>query len=109
MNVSGFIRGMMAKRFSVEDYLLKVAESIEYQLNEWEKGYELLVLKLADYEIWVKKDDEYIYELSISEGLAKELQNRSPFSLDRELWSQLEAQGLKIKKGYGNYMDVIGW
>lgn len=109
MNVSGVIRGMMSKKFSGEEFFLKVAQTMESQLNEWEKGYVLFVLKLKDYEIWVKKNEEYIYHISIQEKLARELQQKSPFSLDTVLWKQLEEQGLAIQKGFGNYMDVMGW
>lgn len=36
MNVSGFIRGYMSKNMTGETFFMKVADTIEKQLQEWD-------------------------------------------------------------------------
>ncbi|TKD72185.1 hypothetical protein [Pseudalkalibacillus hwajinpoensis] len=82
MNCNGFTRGLMAKNYSGEKFLLHVCDVIERQLNEWSDDFEVMVMKLVDYELVVKKENKY-YEMTLSEKDIETLQNKFPFSLDR--------------------------
>jgi len=104
MNVSGMIRGYMSKNMDGEKFFIKEADIIEKQLQEWNPEYQVLLLKLKDYHFIVKKGDDS-YEVTITEQELAQLQDRSPFSLDRKIWLALQNQGLQIIKGYGNYID----
>lgn len=106
MNISGFTRGILAKNYSSEKYLLHVCDVIERQLKEWDDEYEVMAMKLVDYELVVKKENKY-YEMVLSEKDIETLQNKSPFSLDRHVWKELERQGLEIVRGYGNYIESV--
>lgn len=104
MNVSGFIRGYMSKNMTGETFFMKVADTIEKQLQEWDSTYHVLLLKLKDYVLIVQKG-ETSYELTISEQELAQHQSRSPFSLDHKIWCVLQQEGLQIVKGKGNYID----
>lgn len=67
MNVIGFIRGMMSKNFSGEEFLKHVAKIMEMQLKEWDIEYEVMVAKQVNYE-WVIKYKDQFYHTEISEG-----------------------------------------
>lgn len=49
MNTQGFIRGMMAKNYSSEKFLVHVATTVERQLQEWNEQFEIMVAKLQNY------------------------------------------------------------
>ena len=106
MNRNGFARGLMAKNYSGEKFLLHVSDVIERQLKEWNDAYEVMVMKLVDYEFVVKKDNGY-YELMISEKELDTLQATAPFALDRHVWKELEKQGVEIVRGYGDYIESV--
>lgn len=106
MNVSGVIRGYMSKNMDVEQFIIHVATLMEKQLKEWDENYEVYVMKMANYELVVKNGEKY-YEVSLSEDEIKVLQNKSPFSLDKRLWTELEQQGLNLLWGYGDYLDKV--
>lgn len=89
-----------------EDFLLYVAKTIEKQLKEWDMAYEVLVLKLKNYEIMVKNMETY-YHSTVSEWELFQLQCQSPFAVDKKLWRDLMNDGLPIKKGTGNYLDLV--
>lgn len=107
MNVSGMIRGYMSKSFSGEKFLLTVAKTMENQLKEWDSGYELVIWKLQTYEIIVQNGEKESYLVKVGKEELEYLKNRSPFSLDYKIWSELREQGLKIIKGKGNYIDIV--
>ncbi len=107
MNTSGWIRGMIAKNYESEDFLLFVGEGIERQLLEWDGNYAVNIMKLADYHFIVRLEETY-YETVISERRIAELQATGPFALDAEIWNGLVQDGLSIVKGYGNYLDYVG-
>lgn len=104
MNASGFLRGLMSKNLSGEDFIKHVAHSIEKQLQEWDEHYEVFLMKLADYEFMIKNKDTY-YHVQISQLELETLQNKSPFSLDKRIWLDLKDQGLPIIMGLGDYLD----
>ena len=106
MNASGWVRGMMSKNYENERYLLHVGEVIERQLQEWDEKYWVNIMKLKDYHFIVRYEDEY-YETVLSEVEINELQDKSPFSLDHKIWSDLEQEGIKIQWGYGNYLEKV--
>ena len=106
VNVNRFARSVMAKNYDGESFLLHVAEVIERQLKEWDEAYEVLVMKLIDYEVVVKKENRS-YELSLTEKALLSLQQKGAYALDRYLWLELEKQGLKIVRGNGNYIESV--
>jgi hypothetical protein len=106
MNINGFARGYMANNHSTENFIKHVVEEIEQQLLEWDHNYEVFLLKLSYYEIMVKKEDDY-FHVKLSEKEVNSLQKRGPFQLDREIWKELEKQGVAIIKGHGNYIDTV--
>lgn len=89
-----------------EKFLIHVATCIEQQLQKWDKEYQVVVMKLRDYEIMIslKKTS---YSISVSEGELMALQNHGPYALDKKIWRNLEEQGLEIIYGYGNYLDNV--
>ncbi|MDQ0257052.1 hypothetical protein J2S74_004497 [Evansella vedderi] len=106
MNTTGFIRGLMSKNVSNEDYLKHVTSTVEQQLQEWDPEYKVFVMKLSNYEIIVKKEFQY-YQLSLPETELSALQNKSPYSLDKKIWSELVHQGLHLEWGPGNYLEYV--
>ncbi|WP_154663566.1 hypothetical protein [Neobacillus dielmonensis] len=106
MNISGFARGLMSKNYSTERFLLHVANCVEGQLKEWDEKYEVLVLKLKNYEFIVKMGDQDYY-LPLPEEEIAALQQMGAFALDRRVWRELENQGLPIQRGHGNYINYV--
>lgn len=107
MNINPLARGYKNKNMDGEAFIIHVVKLIERQLKEWDPEYEINLLKLADYEIWIKKNEAYCYEINISESELEAFQKKCPYCLDIVIWKRLEAKGLQIKKGYGNYLDII--
>lgn len=106
MNISGMVRGYMSKNMNSEKFMITVVESIEKQLKDWDQEYEVLLLKLKNYEIIVKKKD-YSYHVSLSDDELSSLQLKSPFSLDRKIWNELQSLGIEIIKGHSKYIDYV--
>ena len=106
VNVNRFARSVMAKNYDGESFLLHVGEFIERQLKAWDEGYEVIVMKLTDYEVVVKKENRS-YELSLTEKALLSLQQKGAYALDRYLWLELEKQGLQIVRGNGNYIESV--
>lgn len=106
MNISGFARGLMAKNYCAEKFLLHVANCIEGQLKEWDENYEVILMKMQDYEFIVRKGVEEYHTL-LTENDIEILKQSGPFQLDRKIWKDLENQGLPILKGFGNYLETI--
>lgn len=106
MHTSGVIRSMMAKNTSTEQFFNHVAKCIEGQLKEWNPAYEVLLLKLKDY-LFIVKDDNQDFQVTIAEHEAHSLQNTSPYSLDKKIWRELEQSGLQTFEGPGNYLSYV--
>lgn len=106
MNTTGFIRGLMSKTMSGEKFLIHVATCIEQQLQEWDRDYKVVVMKLQDYEMSVTVH-QTSYQITIAEVELTMLQNRGPYALDKKIWSELERQGLIITQGSGNYLKYV--
>ncbi|GHH99215.1 hypothetical protein [Neobacillus kokaensis] len=106
MNINGFARGLMARNCTEERFLIHVATCVEQQLQEWDAQFEVMVMKLKEYEIFVKYGDDD-YHLRISEEDVSTLQKTGPYHLDQKIWRELENQGLKILEGFGNYLDTV--
>ncbi|MCA0172960.1 hypothetical protein [Bacillus sp. RAR_GA_16] len=81
MNVNRFARNIMAKDYDGERFLLHVAEVMERQLKEWDAAYEVVVMKLIDYEVVIKKENRS-YELLLTEKDLLLLQQTSPYALE---------------------------
>lgn len=106
MNISGVARSYMSRHLGEEDFLIHVSKTVERQLQEWDGAYEVIIMKLENYEWNVKLGDDY-FHIELSEKVIHELQHRDPYALDRKLWKDLQEQGLKIVRGYGNYLDFV--
>lgn len=106
MNVTGFIRGLLSKHYSNEQFIIHVGEVIEQQLKEWDEAYWVNIMKLKDY-IFIVKNGDKDYWLEMTEEELAALQDQSPFSLDKRIWLELEQQGLEIVFGYGNYLERV--
>jgi len=79
---------------------------IEKQLQEWDPNFEVFLMKLSNYELMIKNGEAYYY-VELTEQELDFLQNKSPFSLDRKIWLELENQGIQIFKGFGDYLDKV--
>ena len=75
MNVNRFARSIMAENYDGESFLLHVSAVIERQLKEWDETYDVIVMKLIDYEVVVKKENRY-YEVLLSEKALLSLQQK---------------------------------
>ena len=106
MNTTGFIRGYMAKNQDGEKFLKHVLVTVERQLQEWDPNYEVQLIKLSNYEVLVKNDKETI-NFTISESQLALFQSRSPYTLDRFIWKELEDKGVTIGKCDGNYLTYV--
>ncbi|MFD1851414.1 hypothetical protein [Oceanobacillus bengalensis] len=106
MNINGMARGYMAKKLGGEDFLLHVGECVERQLKEWNDRYKVNIMKLADYEFVVIYEEKY-YHVQLTKEEIELLQKQSPYALDREIWKELENQGLVIVRGVGNYIERV--
>lgn len=106
MNISGVARSYMSRHLGEEDFLIHVSKTVERQLQEWDENYEVIIMKFSNYE-WNVKIDERYYHIELSDEEVKELQHRDPYALDRKLWKELQEQGLKIVRGFGNYLDFV--
>ncbi len=96
----------MAKSHNSEEFLLHVANVMERQLKEWNDTYEVMVMKLASYELMVKEKEQY-YHVHLNEQEIDTLQKRDPYGLDRKVWRELLNQGLPIIQGTGNYTGLV--
>lgn len=96
----------MSKNMSGEKFLEVVASTMEKQLKEWDENYEVMVMKLINYEVVIKNQETY-YHIELTEDELKSLQDRGAFSVDRTLWAEFEKQGLQLIRGYGNYLDYV--
>lgn len=106
MNATGFIRGLLSKNYSNEQFIIHVGEVIEQQLKERDGAYWVNIIKLKDY-IFIVKNGDKDYWLEMTEEELAALQDQSPFSLDKRIWLELEQQGLEIVFGYGNYLERV--
>jgi hypothetical protein len=99
-------RGYISKGYSNEKFIQHVVDMIEKQLQEWDPNYEVFLMKLSNYELMIKNGEAYYY-VELTEQELDFLQNKSPFSLDRKIWLELENQGIQIFKGFGDYLDKV--
>ena len=106
LNSAGVVRGMIARNYYSELYMIYVGEAIERQLKEWDKAYHVNIMKFKDY-IFVVKHGEKDYWLEITEDELAVLQQKSPYALDYKIWFELNRQGLAIYFGYGNYLEKV--
>ncbi len=96
----------MSKNLRTEDFVIHVAKTIEKQLKEWDPKYEVLLLKMEDYILVVKKNDDDV-SVTISETECQILKDHSPYALDRKIWQDLYLQGIPLYDGPGNYMQYV--
>jgi hypothetical protein len=106
MNINGLERRHNARKMKGDDFLKYVATEMENQLKEWDEEYEVMIMKLANYEFIVKNKQRY-YEVTLSEDKLTILQKEDPYAIDKKLWKKLQNKGLPIIKGKGNYMDFV--
>lgn len=96
----------MAKNSDQNRFFAHVAQCVERQLQEWDEHYEVMVAKMPDFFCVVRNKEQSIY-FTISEKEARELQNQSPYMLDKKIWLELYRQGVKLQDGPGNYLAYV--
>ncbi|WP_143469661.1 hypothetical protein [Lentibacillus sediminis] len=97
----------MSKNLKAEEFLLHVGGNcVERQLKEWDDNFEVNIMKFKDYVFVVKNGEKY-YEMTLSEEDVESLKNRSPYALDREIWMELKGQGVAVFDGYGDYLERV--
>ncbi|SHF95994.1 hypothetical protein [Ornithinibacillus halophilus] len=106
MNTTGFIRGYMSKNQEGEKYLDHVVGVIEQQLQEIDENYEAEVTKIEEYKISVRNNNQAIH-IKISKPQLLKLQSRSPYSLDKYIWTNLTKNGVEVTNANGNYLDYV--
>ncbi|MDY0407676.1 hypothetical protein ACFFIS_06855 [Virgibacillus soli] len=106
MNTTGFIRGYMAKNQEGEKYLHHVMKVMERQLQEWDETYEVKMIKKESYAISVQNSEQTSIIL-ISNSQLAQLQSKSPYALDKYMWTKLKENGLVIKERTGNYLNYV--
>ncbi|OLO28587.1 hypothetical protein BTR23_17805 [Alkalihalophilus pseudofirmus] len=106
MDINGMARAYMVRNHSSEEFLLHVANVIERQLKEWNDAYEVMVMKLENYEVVVKEKEKF-YHVHLNEQEIEGLQKQGPYELDRKVWREIVNQGLPIIRGTGNYIDLV--
>ena len=95
MNTQGWIRGMMAKNMEAEKFLHHVTECLcrEFEMDLHVRKFEgEHVIKLGEHEC------------RISLEKAAELQQKSPYALDRYLLDQLRAKGFEFEVTRSQYI-----
>ena len=96
MNISGFIRGYMAKKLSTKDFLDKVLDilSKEFELTySYEETDKNFLINLG----------EYTFEISKTE--AKSNQEKGAFSLDRYILKLMEEKGFYYDVNRSQYIE----
>ncbi|WP_318502437.1 hypothetical protein [Bacillus sp. T3] len=106
MNINGVAREYMARFQSGEEFFKQVADQIERQLKEWDPQYEVFLMRFSYYELVIKNGEQY-YNIQLTYSELDSLQKKAPYALDRKIWKDLNALGLPIIKGYGNYIESI--
>ncbi len=106
MNTVGFIRAYMAKNQTAEQYVTFVARCIEKQLQEWDDHYKVKVLHRQDYTIIIQNKQLYTM-ISLTESELVSLHSRSPYTLDRHIWEEMQKNGIEIKEAKGNYFSYV--
>lgn len=94
------------QKMSSEELLRHIAELMEVQLKEWDKRFEVMVMKLVNYE-WVVKFNDQFFHTEISDQEIEDLRKEGLFAIDRKLWKDIEQQGLQLIMGFGNYLDFV--
>ncbi len=95
MNTQGWIRGYIAHNSSIEKFINFILTTIskefgfEFQLNE----------DIDDFNIYIDR-----YKITIDKGIAKNLQKRSPYALDKYILDSLRGQGLDFDEKRSQYV-----
>lgn len=97
MNSIGDERGYIVKSLSVQEFFHHVVGCVERKLKEWDSEYQVYIVKLADYNLIVKKGC-YTYSVDLSEEEIESLQKCGGYALDREIWRQLERKGVAVRQ-----------
>lgn len=106
MNINGMARGYMAKNMKPEPFLKQVTSVIERQLREFDDNASVEIRKMHGKFFVMVHYDEESYALMLTEEFISEHQQKSPYSLDRYVWGQLNVLGLKVE-GESGYLEVV--
>src|SRR5690625_7852138 len=89
---------MMAKNMVTEEFLQKVCETIERQLQLWDETYRLRfykeLLALDAYKIVVNRSSGESYTVLLAVNDVQEMQQDSPYELIRIIWTTYEEHGM---------------
>ncbi len=107
MNTSGMLRGYLAKVMDQESFFFHVINCMEKQLIDW--GKETILLfnweKEADKVDGLFIIDGFSHSFILKKETLKQLQQQSPYSLDRKIWEALIEEGFVLRES--NYIDKI--
>lgn|SRR5699024_3727152 len=107
MNSSGFVRGLFSKNAESDVFIQTVVNTIKQQLAIWdEDAYVELIEREESYTIKCSFDNQ-AYELVVSKLKVKQLQAKSPYSLDEYIWTHLQERGLVVRFSRGDYLQKI--
>lgn len=95
MNTQGWIRGMMSKNMSNADFFQHVALCIN---KEFEEKISIVMTECL-YGISIGK-----FKIFMPKDKVKELQLKSPYSLDRYIFDKLFEQGFELDKYRSQYI-----
>lgn len=96
MNVSGFIRGYMAKNLKVEEFIERVLDTIS---KEFEVNYSIKEI-----------NDEFLiilgeYDLKIAKEEAKNYKEKGAFALDKYILDLMKRQGFDFDINRSQYIQ----
>lgn len=105
MNTSGMLRGYLAKVMDQESFFFHVINCMEKQLIDW--GSDTVLLFNWEKEVSSVSGffiiDGFSYSFLFTKNELKQLQDQSPYAVDRRIWETLIDEGFILKES--NYID----
>lgn len=96
MNITGFLRGYMAKASDADKFIKIVANAIG---REFEDEVQIIDNSKNDYKIIFKG-----YEICINANQIEQLKSKSPYAVDRFLLTEFRKHGFKFDEYRSQYI-----
>ncbi len=96
MNVTGFIRGYMAKNLNVNEFIERVLNTMskEFEFNySIKEDNEEFIITLGEYNLKIVKEE------------AKKLKEKGPFALDRYILDLMQSNGFDYDINRSQYIE----
>jgi hypothetical protein len=106
MNTNGMARGYMAKNMGTENFVKHVLTCIERELSEQDVKTRVIGYILIDSLYIQVQVFSVQYGSVIPLREVNKLQRKSPYSLDRRIWTELFQAGLDISKD-SHYIKAV--